>query len=84
MELSEWIGAVAATLTTSAFFPQAWKVIRTRDTRSISLIMYAVFTLGVVLWLVYGCMIGSIPIIVGNVITIVLAGTILWMKIRCG
>ena len=80
----EWLGYVAATLTTIAFVPQALKAIRTRDTRSISLEMYLVFTVGVAFWFGYGLVLGSWPMIVSNAITFVLASVILAMKLRHG
>jgi MtN3 and saliva related transmembrane protein len=80
----EWLGYVAATLTTIAFVPQALKAIRTRDTRSISLGMYLVFTVGVAFWFGYGLVLGSWPMIVSNAITFVLASVILAMKLRHG
>jgi MtN3 and saliva related transmembrane protein len=80
----EWLGYVAATLTTLAFVPQALKTIRTRDTRGISLGMYVVFTIGVVFWFGYGLVLGSWPMIVSNAITFVLASVILAMKLRHG
>lgn len=80
----EWLGYVGATLTTLAFVPQAVKIIRTRDTRSISLGMYLVFTAGVAFWFGYGLVLGSWPMIVSNAITFVLASVILAMKLRHG
>lgn len=80
----EWLGYVAATLTTIAFVPQAFKTIRTCDTRGISLGMYVVFTIGVVFWFGYGLVLGSWPMIVSNAITFVLASVILAMKLRHG
>jgi len=77
-----WTGYVAATLTTLAFVPQAVKTLRTRDTRSISLYMYLVFTIGIAFWLAYGLVLHSWPMIVSNIITLVLAGAILAMKLR--
>lgn len=84
MNTTDWIGSVAATLTTSAFIPQAWKVWRTRHTADISLGMYALFTLGVALWLVYGTLLESWPIIIANCITLLLAGLVLVMKLKFG
>ena len=81
-ELSELIGYPAAVLTTAAFVPQAWKSWRTRDLSGISLPMYALFTLGVALWLAYGAIIGSWPVMLANGITLVLAGVVLWLKLR--
>ena len=80
----EWTGYVAATLTTLAFVPQAIKTIRTRDTHSISLGMYVVFTIGIMFWFGYGIVLGSWPMIVANAITFVLSTTILVMKLRHG
>jgi MtN3 and saliva related transmembrane protein len=80
--MMEWTGYVAATLTTVAFLPQAVKTLKTRDTRSISLGMYIVFTVGVGFWLMYGIYLHSLPMIVSNVITFALAAAILAMKLR--
>lgn len=78
------IGSVAATLTTGAFIPQALQVWRTRHTADISLGMYALFTLGVALWLSYGILLQSWPIIIANCITLLLAGAVLAMKLKFG
>lgn len=80
----EWIGAIAATLTTASFLPQVWLTFRTRDVSGISLGMYSCFTTGVALWLVYGLSIGSLPVTVANLITLSLAVMILAMKLRYG
>ena len=80
----EWIGYVAATLTTVAFVPQAIKTIRTRDTKGISLGMYLVFTLGIACWFGYGLVLHSWPMIISNIITFALSLTILVMKLRHG
>jgi MtN3 and saliva related transmembrane protein len=80
----EWLGFAAAALTSASFIPQAVMTIRTRDTRGISLGMYAIFTVGVALWLVYGIALDSWPMIVANTATLLLAGTILVMKLRFG
>ncbi len=80
-ELSTLLGYPAAFLTTIAFVPQAWQSWRTRDLSGISLPMYALFTLGVALWLGYGLAIGSLPVIAANSVTLMLAATVLWLKI---
>lgn len=76
------IGFAAATLTTVSFIPQVLYCWKTRDTRSISVGMYSCFSTGVFLWLVYGLLISQWPIVIANSITLVLAGSILWLKIR--
>ena len=80
-DLSNLLGYPAAFLTTIAFVPQAWQSWHTRDLSGISLPMYALFTSGVALWLGYGLMIGSFPIIAANVVTLLLASVVLWLKI---
>jgi MtN3 and saliva related transmembrane protein len=82
MDLLEIIGLIAAFLTTVSFLPQVIKVISTKDTRSISLRMYIMFILGVTLWLYYGWQKGSISMILGNGITLILAGVILIYKLK--
>ena len=82
MTLITAIGFAAATLTTLSFLPQVLKVWRTRSADDISLVTYSMFCLGIVLWLVYGLLLGDAPIIVANVVTIVLAGSVLGLAIR--
>ena len=82
MPLTKLIGYLAATLTTCSFVPQAWHTFRTRDVSGISLGMYSVFTTGVALWLAYGIALQAWPIVVANAITLLLASTILGMKLR--
>ncbi|MFZ2540395.1 MAG: SemiSWEET transporter [Gallionella sp.] len=84
MTTTDWIGSAAATLTTTAFIPQAWKVWRTRHTADISLGMYILFTLGVALWLSYGILLESWPIIIANCVTLFLAGIVLVLKMQFG
>lgn len=78
------IGSVAAVLTTTAFLPQVIKIIKFKETKDISLIMYILFCVGVFLWLVYGVALHAFPMIVANVITLVLALIILIYKIKHG
>lgn len=81
LDLSSLLGYPAAFLTTIAFVPQAWQSWRTRNLSGISLPMYALFTLGVALWLGYGLAIGSVPVIAANAVTLLLASLVLWLKI---
>lgn len=79
---AEIIGYCAAFLTTLAFVPQAVKTIKEKQTKDISLAMYVIFTCGIACWLAYGFMIDSMPIIAANLVTLLLAGTILIMKLK--
>jgi len=70
MEISiEWIGFIAALLTTGAFVPQVLKIIKTKSTEGLSLTMYISMFVGIMLWLFYGIKIQSISMIVANVVT---------------
>lgn len=80
--LPDLIGYFAATLTTLSFVPQAVLTIKTRDTESLSLSMYGLFTAGVLLWLIYGCYKQDWAIIVANAVTLLLAAIILGFKIH--
>lgn len=76
------LGYVAAVLTSCSFVPQALHTWRTRDTSGISLPMYAMFTVGVALWLVYGFVLRAWPVVAANSVTLVLASIILGLKWR--
>jgi MtN3 and saliva related transmembrane protein len=78
------LGLLAGTLTTIAFVPQVLKTWRTRSTHDISLGMFAIFVTGVSIWIVYGLLIGDVPVILTNVATLALAGIILIFKVRNG
>jgi MtN3 and saliva related transmembrane protein len=80
----ELLGFAAAVLTTLCWLPQALQTIRTKDTRSLSLTTQSAFALGVVLWLIYGLLLGNWPLIFANGITLVLVATILVLKLRYG
>jgi MtN3 and saliva related transmembrane protein len=82
MDLTDLIGYIAASLTTCSFIPQALHTFKTKDVRGISLGMYSVFTVGIALWLVYGLLLNAWPIVIANVITLMLAASILLMKLR--
>ena len=81
-ELIETVGFVAAILTTTAFLPQALHSWKTRDLSGISFKMYMIFTIGVTLWLVYGFLIKSLPVIAANIITLPTTLVILYLKIK--
>lgn len=80
--MGELFGYLAAFLTTVSFIPQAVLTIRTGKTDEISFWMYLLFSLGVVCWLAYAIYLKHPGVIVANVITLALAGTILVIKIR--
>lgn len=81
MSTTEILGYCAAFLTTASFLPQAFLTLKTRNTSSLSLSMYSLFTLGVFLWLIYGIQKSDNAIIFANSITLFLSTTILGFKI---
>ncbi len=82
MSLLDYTGYAAAVCTTGAYVPQVLRVWRTRSTQDISLKMFLVLVAGLILWLVYGFWKGEIPLIAANGVTLALASTILYFKIR--
>jgi MtN3 and saliva related transmembrane protein len=78
------VGYAAAAGTTISFVPQVVQVVRTRETRAISLGMYVLFNIGIALWLIYGIAIGQAPVIAANAVTLVLSMTVLVYKLRYG
>lgn len=77
IDQNEIIGLIAAVCTTFAFIPQVMKVWKTKQTKDLSLRMYSIMFIGILLWLVYGIRIDSLSIILANVVTATLVGTIL-------
>jgi MtN3 and saliva related transmembrane protein len=84
MEGVTLVGIAAGTLTTLAFLPQVIKTWRTRSTKDVSLGMFLVLVTGIALWLAYGLLTRDPPLIAANAVTLVLAGTILYFKMRHG
>ena len=82
--LAELIGIIAGLLTTVAFLPQAVKIWRSKSAKDVSLAMFVCFCAGIVLWVIYGFMLGALPVILANVVTLCIAATILVFKIRYG
>ncbi len=81
-EVIEAIGALAGILTTLAFAPQVVKSFRSKSVEDISLVMYAGLCTGILLWICYGALIGSRPLMAANGITLVLAGSVLYLRLR--
>ena len=80
--LNESIGILAAILTTSAFIPQVYKIYKEKKAQGVSLTMYLIMFVGVLLWLVYGILIGSIAIIIANSVTAILQLFVIIFKLK--
>jgi MtN3 and saliva related transmembrane protein len=78
----ETLGMIAGTLTTIAFVPQVLKIYQTKSAKDVSYLMFSIFSTGIVLWLIYGILIRSAPIIASNVVTLTLALIIILLKLR--
>ena len=81
MDIITLIGSLAALASMTSFTPQAWKIIKSRQTKDLSTVMYAITVAGFALWTSYGIMLGQRPIIVTNSVCLLLAGFILMMKL---
>ena len=85
MALLDYAGYAAAVCTTGAYVPQVLRVWRTRSTQDISLLnMFLVLVTGLALWLTYGIWKSEIPLIAANSITLMLASSILYFKLKHG
>lgn len=84
MNWTELIGLAAAFCTTIAFLPQVIQAWKTRSTQDISLVMYIIFSTGLVLWLLYGILLSSLALILANAATFLLASIVLYMRIKWG
>jgi MtN3 and saliva related transmembrane protein len=82
METITLLGLAAGSLTTVAFVPQVAKIWRTQSADDVSLIMFLLFSTGLLLWLMYGVAIRSLPVIISNAITLVFSVAILFLKWR--
>ncbi len=78
------VGFLAAFCTTISFLPQVIKIIKIKETKDISFLMYAILIAGIFLWIIYGILKQDMPVIVANVIAFVLAVTVLTLKIKHG
>ena len=78
----EIIGFVAGILTSGSLFPQVIKSWKTKSTNDISLGWAITLTTGALLWIIYGSLIGSLPVIIANIFTFILSVTVLVLKIK--
>ena len=78
----EIVGLSAAFLTTSAFIPQVYKIYKEKNADGISITMYIILFTGVILWFIYGILIGSLSIIIANGVTALLQLSIIIFKLK--
>jgi MtN3 and saliva related transmembrane protein len=76
----EFLGFTAAAFSAISFLPQVIKIWRFRSVKDISTGMYIIYGMSVILWLIYGIIIKSKPLIVAEILTLILVSTILIMK----
>jgi MtN3 and saliva related transmembrane protein len=77
MDITAWIGGLAAVASVTSFAPQAWRIIKDRRTDGLSPAMYGLTCLAFALWIMFGVGKGEWAIIVPNTICLGLAGFIL-------
>ncbi len=84
MDIADLIGFMAAVICSISMTPQVIKIYRTKKTEDLSLVAFSVLATGLSLWLVYGLLIHSIPIVAGNAIGVTFTLYIIIVKIRHG
>ncbi|MBD2445136.1 SemiSWEET transporter [Dolichospermum circinale CS-1225] len=82
MDFITILGLVAGVLTTVAFLPQMFQIWLTKSAKDVSFVMLIIFMSGLCLWLIYGIIIGALPIIMANGVTLFFNLIILWLKIK--
>lgn len=82
MDFITILGLVAGVLTTIAFLPQMFQIWLTKSAKDVSFVMLIIFMSGLFLWLIYGIIIGALPIIIANGVTLFFNLIILWLKIK--
>lgn len=82
MDFVEILGLTAGSCTTIAFLPQVLKTWKSRSAKDLSLGMFSFFCFGVLLWLIYGIFQRDVPVIGANLVTLLLASTLLFFKLR--
>ena len=84
MAYIDLVGYAAGLLVTISLLPQFIKSWRTKSTKDLSLWRYIIYIVGIATWFAYGILLNSWPIIVVNIITISMATSILYLKIKYG
>ncbi|MDP5015710.1 hypothetical protein FJR11_08480 [Anabaena sp. UHCC 0187] len=82
MDFITILGLVAGALTTVAFLPQMFQIWRTKSAKDVSYVMLIIFMSGLLLWLTYGIILGALPVIIANAVTLFFNLIILWLKIK--
>jgi MtN3 and saliva related transmembrane protein len=82
MNVVQLLGLTAGMFTTIAFLPQVIKTWKSRSAKDLSLGMFSLFCAGVAMWLAYGLLVGDLPVIAANMLTLMLASTLLFFKLR--
>lgn len=80
IDYQEFLGFIAAGFSTISFLPQVIKVWKSRSVKDISTLMYVFYCISVILWLLYGLVINSVPLIISEILTLILVAIILFMK----
>lgn len=78
------LGLIAGTITTISLLPQVIKIWKSKSAKDISLVTFSVFCVGILLWVFYGFLINSLPVVIANVVTFILACVIIVLKIKYG
>lgn len=81
MQTATIIGTIAAICSMASFAPQAWKIIRTRETKDISAGMYSLTVSAFAFWCLYGALLDQWPLIVSNGVCLALSAFILSMTL---
>jgi len=82
--LATLAGTVAGVLSVAAFVPQAWRIFRRKSAGDVSLAMYLALIAASLLWMFYAWALGSMPLLLTNLVIAVIAVLIAVLKVRHG
>ena len=82
--LATLAGTIAGVLSVAAFVPQAWRIFRRKSAGDVSLAMYLALIAASLLWMFYAWALGSMPLLLTNLVIAVIAVLIAVLKVRHG
>ncbi|MBS3168946.1 PQ-loop repeat-containing protein [Candidatus Woesearchaeota archaeon] len=70
MDITQILGWIATFLFSIMIIPQMVRTLRTRDTKGVSLLLFAIFLIANIIALIYAILIGQGPLIIKYIIAI--------------
>jgi MtN3 and saliva related transmembrane protein len=82
MSFVEILGFVASAFSTGSALPQLYKIIKSKSAKDVSISMFVILATGNILWFIYALLIGSMPLLIANVILFTISVTIIYFSLK--